>query len=186
MSENMIPKEHTQSFRVCRAQDQSSPSSSSNSVSPPVPRHNVVNIHPLLPSYHSISQHDDVNNIQHVYKVKARCLQDPVTGVHQTFILWSDVRVLVKDAEYALDGDGSLIPFIIDDNCEELIPRRIMCHPDRVLEVVVSTTAPLGTGLINDAVNSTRQKSKLEMVLTIVAVPLCLLTFGLTMRIIRS
>src|SRR5690349_10055743 len=103
MSKNMIAKEHRQSFRVCRTQDQSSPSSSSTSVSPRVPRHNVLSIHPQLPTYHSISQHDDGNNIQHVYKVKARCLQDPVTGVHQTFILWDDVRVLIKDAEYALD-----------------------------------------------------------------------------------
>ncbi|KAF9973013.1 hypothetical protein BGZ75_001286, partial [Mortierella antarctica] len=113
----MIAKEHTQSFRVCRAQVQSSPCSST-SVSPPVPRHNFLNINPQLPTYHSIRQYDADDNIQPVYKVKARGLQDPVTGVYQTFILWDDVRVLIKDAEYALDGDGSLIPFIINDNCE--------------------------------------------------------------------
>ncbi|KAG0310239.1 hypothetical protein BGZ97_012697 [Linnemannia gamsii] len=116
MSKNMVVNEHTQSFRVCRAQDQPS---SSTSVSPPVPRHEVVTIHPKLPHYHSINPYDDHNNSQPVYKVKARCLQDPVTGFHQTFILWDDVRILIKGAEYALDEDGSLIPFIINDNCEE-------------------------------------------------------------------
>ncbi|KAG0040065.1 hypothetical protein BGZ83_002662 [Gryganskiella cystojenkinii] len=109
MSKNIIVKECTQSFRVCRSQDQSSPPSSSTSVSPSVRRHTVLNIHPQLPSYHSVGQHDGEDNIEPLHRVKARCLQDPVTGVHQMFILWDDVRVLIKDAEYALDEDGSLI-----------------------------------------------------------------------------
>ena len=117
----MIADEPTQSFRVHCVQDKSSPSSSSPSVSPPAPPHDIVQIHPQLPTYHSINpDDDDNNNIQPIHKVKARCEQDPSTGVHQNFILWSDVRVLIKDAEYALDGeDGSLIPFMVDDNYEE-------------------------------------------------------------------
>jgi hypothetical protein len=105
MSNSTIVKEHTQSFRVCRAQDQSLPFG---------PHKNVLNIHPAWPTYRSIGQFNE-----HVYKVKARCLQNPVTQTHQKFILWDDVRVLIKNAEYALDLNGSLIPFIVNDSFEE-------------------------------------------------------------------
>ncbi|KAG0039674.1 hypothetical protein BGZ83_002741 [Gryganskiella cystojenkinii] len=131
-----------------------------------------------LPTYHSISEDDEGNsdNIQLIYKVKPRYLQDPLIGVHQTFILWSDVRILIKDAEYALDGDGSLIPFIVNDDCEELVPRRIMCHPDKVLEVVVSTAAHIET-------NNTQLWDSLQQVFFAFALSLFFIALAVGFRI---
>lgn len=54
-----------------------------------------------------------------------------------------------------------------------LFPRRIMCHPDKVLEVVVvSTTAPVETGVINNAAIGARRVSNMEHV----SIPLFLIS----------
>lgn len=61
-----------------------------------------------------------------------------------------------------------------------------MCHPDKVLEVVVSTTAPHGINAINDAVNGRRRLSKLELVCIVAVGPLTVIAFGLASRIARG
>lgn len=66
-----------------------------------------------------------------------------------------------------------------------------MCHPDKVLEVVVSTTVPLGTSVINDAENGTRHMSEMEQQLwPAVAMGLFLISiifaFALAIRIVRG
>ncbi|GJJ76147.1 hypothetical protein EMPS_08506 [Entomortierella parvispora] len=115
-----------------------SPRPTSNPSSPPPPsppppteRHSIVNVG--HPSYSATSR----NNPGTTYKIRTRCL-DPLTK--QYFVLWSDVQTVIKDACYAVDSqDGTLVPFMVGENYIELVPRKILSHPDRILDVVTST-----------------------------------------------
>ncbi|KAF9114307.1 hypothetical protein BGX27_011208 [Mortierella sp. AM989] len=59
----------------------------------------------------------------------------------QYVILWSDVLMVYRNAQYVLH-DGRPLPFLVDDNFEELKPPRIIAHPDAVLDVVLGETLP--------------------------------------------
>ncbi|KAF9173133.1 hypothetical protein BGX21_009201 [Mortierella sp. AD011] len=54
----------------------------------------------------------------------------------QYIILWSDVQRVFQDAQYALDG-AEMVPFLVDDNWEELKPLRILANPGVVLDVAL-------------------------------------------------
>ncbi|KAF9941725.1 hypothetical protein BGZ65_001853 [Modicella reniformis] len=59
---------------------------------------------------------------------------DPRTGNY--IVLWSDIQDGFENAKSVRKGT-SLVPFITNDNFEQIIPLRIAYHPGIVLEVVV-------------------------------------------------
>ncbi|KAF9981657.1 hypothetical protein BGZ65_003707 [Modicella reniformis] len=62
---------------------------------------------------------------------------DPKTGKH--IILWRDIQAGFDKAKGIWNGK-SLVPFVIDENLEQVVPLRITYHPEVVLDVVVDTT----------------------------------------------
>ncbi|KAF9946423.1 hypothetical protein BGZ65_009739, partial [Modicella reniformis] len=61
---------------------------------------------------------------------------DPKTG--KPIILWRDIQSVFKNADSIRNGEF-LVPFMIDENLEQVIPLRIVHHPGVVLDVVVDT-----------------------------------------------
>ncbi|KAI8606337.1 hypothetical protein EDD21DRAFT_12465 [Dissophora ornata] len=59
---------------------------------------------------------------------------DRSSGQH--IILWSDILRVFKDAQYILQ-ESEAVPFLVDDNFEELKPPRIALNPGVELDVVV-------------------------------------------------
>ena len=79
----------------------------------------AVNTPPLFgsntayPNYSSTSQ----NSPPITFKIKAHH-QDPVTK--QYFILWSEVQIVIKGADYAIFADdGTVVPFMVNEAFEE-------------------------------------------------------------------
>ena len=65
------------------------------------------------PNYSSTRQNDPPITFQ----IKA-CHQDPVTKQH--FILWSEVQIVIKGADYAIFADdGTVVPFMVNEAFEE-------------------------------------------------------------------
>ncbi|KAK3821120.1 MAG: hypothetical protein J3Q66DRAFT_438038 [Benniella sp.] len=60
---------------------------------------------------------------------------DPKKGHH--IVLWRDIQRAFEGARFIMDG-ASYVPFILDENFDELMPQRIPYHPGIVLEVVVA------------------------------------------------
>ncbi|KAF8966846.1 hypothetical protein BGZ46_000288 [Entomortierella lignicola] len=59
---------------------------------------------------------------------------DNKTGKH--IVLWREIHQVFKNAEY-IAHEGSLVPFLSDDNFEEIIPKRISYIPGAILDVFV-------------------------------------------------
>ncbi|KAI8358176.1 hypothetical protein B0O80DRAFT_485256, partial [Mortierella sp. GBAus27b] len=74
--------------------------------------------------------------------------QDPTTG--QRFTLWRDIQLVFKGAQYIRNGDA-LVSFMTDEDFEDLVPYRIIYHPDIVLDVVIDSGFSAG--------NSTRSST---------------------------
>ncbi|KAG0297156.1 hypothetical protein BGZ96_007517 [Linnemannia gamsii] len=58
----------------------------------------------------------------------------------QQIILWNDIIKVFKGAEY-VQLAGTFVPYLVNDDFEDMIPLRIAAHPGVVLEVVI-TSAP--------------------------------------------
>ncbi|KAF9945728.1 hypothetical protein BGZ65_010435, partial [Modicella reniformis] len=61
---------------------------------------------------------------------------DPKTG--NPIILWKHIQAAFEKAKAICNGD-SLVPFMIDENLEEVTPLRIAYHPGVVLDVIMET-----------------------------------------------
>ncbi|GJJ71537.1 hypothetical protein EMPS_03887 [Entomortierella parvispora] len=68
--------------------------------------------------------------------------QDPQSG--QYFVLWQDIKLVYNCVDFIRDSeDGSLVPFMNVINTLELLrPKRILHHPNKVLDVVLSSQSP--------------------------------------------
>ncbi|KAF9982300.1 hypothetical protein BGZ65_003025, partial [Modicella reniformis] len=62
---------------------------------------------------------------------------DPKTG--RPIILWRDIQAAFEKAKAVWNGE-SLVPLMIDENLEQVIPLRIAYHPGVVFDVVADTT----------------------------------------------
>ncbi|KAF9353415.1 hypothetical protein BGX34_011580, partial [Mortierella sp. NVP85] len=67
-------------------------------------------------------------------------LVDSKTGGH--IVLWRDIQRAFKNAESIWKGN-SLVRFLTDENFEEIIPLRIACHSDDVLDVDMGDTSQM-------------------------------------------
>ncbi|KAF9199790.1 hypothetical protein BGZ49_010055 [Haplosporangium sp. Z 27] len=65
-------------------------------------------------------------------------LKDPKSGFY--FVLWKDIQRVFENAKFVKYGTH-YVPFMKDDNFEELKPLRIAYYPEVVLEVVVEGTS---------------------------------------------
>ncbi|KAG0299649.1 hypothetical protein BGZ98_009869 [Dissophora globulifera] len=63
------------------------------------------------------------------------CRLNTKTGEY--VVLWRDIQQLYENAKYIKNG-SAIVSFIVDDDFEELAPRRICHYPDITLEVVMS------------------------------------------------
>ncbi|KAI7832786.1 hypothetical protein BC939DRAFT_472366 [Gamsiella multidivaricata] len=50
------------------------------------------------------------------------------------FVLWKHIQKIFKNADYIANGSG-LVPFMIGDDYEDLVPQRVLYHPGVVLDV---------------------------------------------------
>ncbi|KAK3829187.1 MAG: hypothetical protein J3Q66DRAFT_410698 [Benniella sp.] len=57
----------------------------------------------------------------------------------ERFVLWEDIQATFKSASY-ITNDGEVVLFMVDDNFNHLIPRRISYYPGVVLDIVVSAS----------------------------------------------
>ncbi|KAK3821037.1 MAG: hypothetical protein J3Q66DRAFT_425935 [Benniella sp.] len=71
---------------------------------------------------------------------------DPKTG--ELVVLWNDVQRAFKNAE-SIRKENDMLPFLKDENLEEITPQRIAHHPDDVLEVDIGDTSHM-LPLLND------------------------------------
>ncbi|KAF9139905.1 Dual specificity protein phosphatase cdc14a, partial [Mortierella sp. GBA39] len=68
----------------------------------------------------------------------------------QPIILWNDITKVFKSALYVL-CQGASVPFLVNDQFEDLIPLRIALYPGQVLDVVLENPNPPGSALTMDA-----------------------------------
>ncbi|KAG0007162.1 hypothetical protein BGZ65_001707 [Modicella reniformis] len=66
------------------------------------------------------------------------------TRTERQIVLWKDVQTIFKNAQYIRRGEQAL-SFLVDDNFDELKPRRIEAYPGEVLEVVLESTNPVNS-----------------------------------------
>ncbi|KAG0271751.1 hypothetical protein BGZ95_000398 [Linnemannia exigua] len=71
---------------------------------------------------------------------KIHTIQTRLDKSGQFIVLWQDVQVVFKNAEFALDA-GIVVPFLADDDFKLINPRRIIYRPGVVLDVVVECPA---------------------------------------------
>ncbi|KAK3844333.1 MAG: hypothetical protein J3R72DRAFT_505139 [Linnemannia gamsii] len=68
----------------------------------------------------------------------------------QPIILWNDILKVYKGALYVL-CQGASVPFLVNDQFEDLTPLRIAIYPGQVLDVVLENPNPIGSALTMDA-----------------------------------
>ncbi|KAG0205945.1 hypothetical protein BGX28_002537 [Mortierella sp. GBA30] len=67
---------------------------------------------------------------------KLRPRPDKKSG--QDVILWSDILKVFKNAQFALCED-EVVPFLVDDNFEDLVPLRIASCPGKIIDVLLES-----------------------------------------------
>ncbi|KAK3809084.1 MAG: hypothetical protein JOS17DRAFT_844953 [Linnemannia elongata] len=81
---------------------------------------------------------------------------DPLSG--QQIILWNDIIKVFKYAEY-VQYASTFVPYLANDDFEDLIPLRIAAHPGVVLEVVISNPGDAFQSEVNASASSTNSLS---------------------------
>ncbi|KAG0001393.1 hypothetical protein BGZ65_003534 [Modicella reniformis] len=81
--------------------------------------------------------------------IKIIARRDLKSGDH--IVLWSDILSVFKNADYIMRGEF-LVPFLTDENFDQVFPLRIAYHSEDVLDVVIAD---------NEQVHSTREATEL-------------------------
>ncbi|KAG0291368.1 hypothetical protein BGZ96_005263 [Linnemannia gamsii] len=77
----------------------------------------------------------------------------------QPIILWNDITKVFKGALYVL-CQGASVPFLVNDQFEDLTPLRIAVYPGLVLDVVLENPNPPGSALTMDTMQLPPLESK--------------------------
>ncbi|OAQ27747.1 hypothetical protein K457DRAFT_33445 [Linnemannia elongata AG-77] len=83
----------------------------------------------------------------------------------QPIILWNDITKVFKGALYVL-CQGASVPFLVNDQFEDLTPLRIAVYPGQVLDVVLENPNPPGSTLTIDAIQPATVSSEAKTILT--------------------
>ncbi|KAF9540643.1 hypothetical protein EC957_003928 [Mortierella hygrophila] len=83
----------------------------------------------------------------------------------QPIILWNDITKVFKGALYVL-CQGASVPFLVNDQFEDLTPLRIALYPGQVLDVVLENPNPPGSALTMDAMQLPMFSPEAKVVLT--------------------
>ncbi|KAG0246576.1 hypothetical protein B0O80DRAFT_169683 [Mortierella sp. GBAus27b] len=87
----------------------------------------------------------DEESVQTLYnRLTKETVKIPVMndrGTKQSVVLWSDIQSSFENVTSIRIGE-ILVPFMKDENFNELVPKRIAHHPGIVLDVVVAKTHP--------------------------------------------
>ncbi|KAG0307735.1 hypothetical protein BGZ98_009934 [Dissophora globulifera] len=86
---------------------------------------------------------------------------DQLSG--QYVILWSDITVVFSNARY-VSHNGTLVPFMKDDDKKERIPMMIRCNPEVTLRVIVPVHAGYASspGALGSPLKGDRDLSELQ------------------------
>ncbi|KAF9140233.1 hypothetical protein BG015_001745 [Linnemannia schmuckeri] len=83
----------------------------------------------------------------------------------QPIILWNDITKVFKGVLYVL-CQGASVPFLVNDQFEDLIPLRIAVYPEQVLDVVLENPNPPGSALTMDTMTLPSLPSESKSLLT--------------------